>query len=204
MPSRNTIRIDIPDSYYHVYARGNSKSDIFLDYRDKDYLLYLFSRHLSIKPVYSKTNYVYPHMRGKIELLAYCIMNNHFHFLFYQKDQGTLSKIMKSIMVAYTTYFNGKYNRSGPLFESRFKASIVNKDAYLQHVSRYIHLNPRSWKFFPYSSIKYIRNNTEPEWLQTSRLLNLFTDRKSYLEFVSDYEANKQMLSELKYELANL
>ena len=67
-------------------------------------------------------------------------MDNHFHLLFYQKDRSTLSALMKSVMVACSAYFNRKYKRTGPLFENRFKATLVNKDAYLLHVSRYIHL----------------------------------------------------------------
>ncbi len=204
MPSRNTVRFDTGDSYYHVYARGAAKGLIFREAADKDYFLYLLSRHLSIKPVTNKQNYTYPHYRGDLELLTYCLMDNHFHLLFYQATQGTLSQLMKSVMVAYSTYFNHKYERTGPLFENRFKAAIISRDAYLLHVSRYIHLNPRSWKRFPYSSISHIRNASEPEWLQTKRVIQQHASREAYLEFVSDYEENRNMLGELKHELANL
>ncbi len=111
---------------------------------------------------------------------------------------------MKSVMVAYSAYFNRKYKRTGPLFESRFKSSRINGDAYLLHVSRYIHLNPRSWKLFPYSSLIHIRRASEPEWLQTKRVLDQHADRKAYLAFVADYEDHKIMLDELKRELANM
>lgn len=204
MPSRNTIRLDAADSYYHVYARGISKAVIFREAADKDYFLYLLSRHLSLKSVTSQQGYPYPHFRDRVELLTYCLMDNHFHLLFYQADKGALSTIMKSIMVAYSAYFNRKYKRTWPLFESRFKASIISSEAYLLHVSRYIHLNPRSWKFFPYSSIVHIRRATEPEWLQTERVLSQHLDRKAYLAFVADYEDHKRILDELKYELANM
>lgn len=110
---------------------------------------------------------------------------------------------MKSITTAYSAYFNRKYSRTGSPFESRFKASIVHKDTYLLHVSRYIHLNPRSWKRLPYSSIGYIRKGNEPEWLLTDRLLQLHGSRETYVEFVADYEDHKQILEELKHELAN-
>jgi REP element-mobilizing transposase RayT len=204
MPSRNTIRQNTADAYYHVYARGANKDVIFHDDKDKDYFLYLLSRHLSLKPVITKRGYAYPHFREKVELLSYCLMDNHFHFLFYQSEAGTISALMKSIMVAYSAYINRKYKHTGPLFENRFKASLINKDAYLLHVSRYIHLNPRSWKNFAYSSFKHIKQASEPEWLQTGKVLEQHEDRKSYTIFVADYEDHKQMLAELKYELANL
>jgi putative transposase len=203
MPSRNTIRQDAPDNYYHVYARGISKGLIFRDTTDKDYFLYLFERHLSVKPVTNKFGYTYDHYRNEVELLTYCLMDNHFHLLLYQQTQGSLSGLMKSILVAYTAYFNRKYKRTGPLFESRFKASLINKDAYLLHVSRYIHLNPRRWKYAPYSSLIHIREATEPEWLQTDKLLALHSGRVTYIEFVADYEDHKKILDELKHELAD-
>lgn len=204
MPSRNIIRFDVSDGYYHVYARGISRSNIFIDDTDKDYFLFLFSRMLSIKPVVSRTGYPYPHNRGRVELLSYCLMDNHFHLLFYQHEKGVLSEFMRSLIVSYTAYFNRKYVKSGPLFESRYKASLVNKDSYLAHISRYIHLNPRSWKRYKYSSFWDIRKGTEPEWLQSSKVIELFAGRKDYIDFVADYEENKKMLAEIKYELANL
>lgn len=204
MPSRNTVRQDAPDSYYHVYARGVAKSVIFRDRADKDYFLYLLTRHLSIDPVANKQGYTYPHFRNKVELLCFCLMDNHFHLLFYQIDQGSLSTLMKSVMVAYSAYFNRRYQRTGPMFESRFKSSRINQEAYLLHVSRYIHLNPRSWKRFPHSSLRYIRQATEPEWLQTDKILDLHPSRQAYLQFVEDYEGHKKILDELKSELANM
>jgi putative transposase len=204
MPARNTVRQDFAHAYYHVYARGVNKETIFREAADKDYFLYLLARHLSVKPITNSLGYTYPHYRNKVELLSYCLMGNHFHLLIFQSERGALSALMKSIMISYTSYAKHKYERTGPLFESRFKASLINKDAYLLHVSRYIHLNPRSWKYFPYSSLRHIRNATEPEWLQTERLLELQESRASYAEFVADYEENKLILEELKHELANL
>lgn len=204
MPSRNTVRRDAPDCYYHIYARGASKDTVFREDSDKEYFLYLLSRHLSVRPVTSKQGYTYTHLRGRVELVSYCLMGNHFHLLAYQAERGALSELMKSVLLAYVVYFNRKYKRSGSLFESRYKSSLINKDAYLLHVSRYIHLNPRSWKYFPYSSLGYIRKASEPEWLQTEKLLSQHASREAYLEFVQDYEDHKRILDELKHELANL
>jgi putative transposase len=204
MPSRNTRRQDAAESFHHIYARGICKANIFHDSNDKDYFLYLLSRHLSITPTVNKQGYIYPHFREQVELLAYCLMDNHFHMLFYQARQGVLSELMQSILSAYTAYSNRKYKRTGPLFESRFKAALINNGTYLMHISRYIHLNPRSWKRYQYSSLLHIRKANEPAWLQTSKILALFKNRKEYLVFVADYQAHKQALEDIKYELANL
>ncbi len=204
MPSRNTIRQDVDNHYYHVYSRGISKKDIFRDESDKDYFLYLIARHLSAKPRVTKEGYQYPHYTDAIELLSFCLMDNHFHLLFYQLQQGSLSSLMKSILVAYTAYFNRKYEQSGPIFDSRYKASLISDETYLMHISRYIHLNPRSWKYFTYSSLPYIRESSEPEWLQTERILSQHANRAAYLKFVADYEDHKRLLDETKSQLADL
>lgn len=203
MPSRNITRHDTPESYYHVYARGASKQSIFLDESDFNHFLGLFNRYLSHKQFSSSTGVIYPNYSEGIELLAYCLMGNHFHLLIYQIEQGALSKFMKSLMTSYSRYFNLKHNRSGSLFENRYKASIIINDTYLQHISRYIHLNPRSWRRYPYSSITYYAKGNEPEWLHTKRVLDMHTDRPEYVAFVADYEAQQEILDDLKHELAD-
>jgi putative transposase len=204
MPSRNTCRLDISDGYYHVYARGLCQEAIFREAADKDYFLFLMSRHLSVDATTSKLGHLYPHHRDRVELLCYCLMDNHFHLLFYQVDQGALSELMRSITVSYVAYFNRKYRRTGPLLESRFKSALIDRDAYLLHVSRYIHLNPRSWKYYPHSSLIHIRKGSEPEWLQTDRIIEQHKSRKDYIDFVADYEDSKRMIDEIRPRLANL
>lgn len=80
-------------------------------------------------------------------------------------------------------YFNLKYDRVGPLFQSRYKASIINNDPYLIHISRYIHLNPSDYENYKYSSYQsYLGENTYP-WLKISKILDLFKN-SDYEEFV--------------------
>ncbi|MES2970903.1 MAG: transposase [Patescibacteria group bacterium] len=203
MPSRNILRADAAESYYHVYARGASKQPIFLEKIDYRYFENLLTRYLSIKPVKSKDGVEYPHLTGQIELLAYCLMNNHFHILLYQIDTGAMTKLMRSVMTSYSRYFNLKYKRTGSVFESRYKASKIGAQSYLEHISRYIHLNPRYWRNYEYSSLQYYRDSKPPDWLKSEKILGMFASPESYMEFVADYEENKQMLSELKHELAD-
>ncbi len=200
MPSRNIIRLDADEQYYHVYARGIDKADIFLTEQNKHYFLYLLSRHLSVRPVHNKQGYTYPHYRGDIELLSYCLMDNHFHLLLYQNKAGSMAKLMQSVLAAYTAYFNRQNKRSGPLLSSRYKASLINKESYLSHISRYIHLNRRSWKYYKFSSLIHIRNQSEPEWLQTAKILEEFDSRQEYIQFLEEYAKQPQ---ELDYTLAD-
>lgn len=203
MPSRNVTKIDVPESYYHIYARGASKRVIFLEKSDYLYFEKLLARYLSKKPATSKEGVQYPHLAGRIELLSYCLMENHFHLLVYQIEAGAMTKLMRSLMTSYSRYFNLKYRQSGSLFESRYKASKIDEQSYLEHISRYIHLNPRSWRKYQYSSLRYYRDNNPPEWLMPQKIMTMFNSPESYMNFVADYEENRQMLSELKHELAD-
>ena len=203
MPSRNVTKQQAPDSYYHVYVRGSNKQKLFIEDIDYKYFLKLFERYLSEKPVISKTGELYPHFLNEIEVLAYCLMSNHFHLLLYQADVPYLEKFMRSVMTSYSRYFNLKYRRTGSVFESRYKAVRIDQDVYLQHITRYIHLNPRLWERYKYSSLGYYRGGNEPYWLNTARILELFTSRQNYIEFVADYEEMRDTLGDLKYQLAD-
>lgn len=203
MPARNIIREDSPDSYYHVYARGANKQPIFIELADHDYFQMLIARYLSKDATFNKHGYSYPNYSAGLQLVAFCQMGNHFHLLLYQPEQSTLSVFMKSLMVSYSMYFNLKYKHSGAVFESRFKCSRITQQNYLEHISRYIHMNPENWENYPYSSLKYFLATPCPSWLNPQSVKDLFNNSKEYLEFMHDYEGHKEMLQELKYELAD-
>ncbi len=203
MPRRNVVRLDAPDSFYHVYARGNSKHRIFND--EKDYLTFLRLLERYLSPEEAKNDYgiSYPNFYNRVDLLAYCLMPNHFHLLVFQREAKALTLLMQSVMTSYSRYFNARYKRSGSLFESRFRASLITDDSYLEHISRYIHLNPRFWRDYEYSSLPYYLQRAEESWLRPERITELFSGPDDYLQFVADYEENKKMLDILKHELAN-
>lgn len=203
MPSRNVVKEYAPDSYYHIYNRGVDKQSIFKDSSDYVVFLSLLKRHLSKEPQVNKYGRQAPHFHEEIELLAFCLMPNHFHLLIYQNsDDKAISKLLQSICTAYTMYFNRKYGRRGPLFENNFKASRIDQESYLQHISRYIHLNPKDWRRYEWSSLPYYLDNHSAGWLRPQRVMDLF-EGSDYEEFLKDYEDYKEMLDEIKYELAD-
>lgn len=203
MPSRNILKEDIPESYYHVYFRGGNKSRIFRDAADFEKMLQLFGRYLSLHEIKNSAGISFPNYSYKLELQAFCLMPNHVHLLIYQRQQHVMTEFMRSLLTSYSMYFNKKYKRSGPLFESRYKASLITDDSYLEHITRYIHLNPRQWRSYEYSSLPYYLQQVTDEWIDPKRMLELFPDPSEYLQFLEDYEKNKEMLDILKYELAN-
>jgi len=203
MPSRNIVKDFAPESYYHIYNRGVAKQPIFLDSRDKQRFLALFERHLSHKESLNGNGLAYRKFTDDIELLCYCLMGNHFHLLVYQAENvSAITDFMRSVLTAYTMYFNRRHKRVGPLFQSVYKSSRISTDSYLLHISRYIHLNPRGYKSYHYSSLAHYLGTPSPEWLNPNKILDLFA-QENYLEFLEDYEDHKASLEEIKYELAD-
>lgn len=180
MAMSRSLRIEYPGAYYHITSRGNEKKDIFNNPRDREkFLEYLDSATLRYSAV----------------IHAYCLMGNHYHLLL-ETPNGNLSSIMRHINGAYTTYFNIKKNRTGHLFQGRFKAFLVEADSYLLELSRYIHLNPVRAKIvdrpeqYAWSSYRcYAGLSTPPEWLNTGFILDNIADenadrQKEYRLFV--------------------
>lgn len=204
MPSRNTLKIDIPQTFFHVYARGVNKQPIFYSAHDYLYFIHLMRRYLSPEVIRDKAGTPYQKLNNDIEAMCYCLMPNHFHLLLYQVRTGAMVRLMRGVMTAYSMYINRTQQRCGPLFESRYKASMIDSDAYLQHVSRYIHLNPRDWREYPYSSLQnYLTDKRLSDWLTTNRIASLFASAQEYLAFHEQYEAKKEELDEIKHQLAD-
>jgi putative transposase len=202
MPSRNRIKTYAAQHVYHVYNRGNNKELVFREQEDYAVFLNLLKRYLGKKQGSDRLGRPYKNFNGEVELLAFCLMPNHYHLLLYQEDVDGITRLMRSITTSYSGFFNNKYERVGHVFQGTFKGSLVDQDNYWQHISRYIHLNPREWRDWKWSSLPYYLKEKQADWVKPSRLLGTFEER-DYLSFVSDYEEHKAMLEELKPILAN-
>ncbi len=203
MPSRNVLKVEAPESYYHVYARGSTRQTIFLEKSDFEYFERLFQRYLARNNLVNSGGQPYPYHGDRLRLLCYCLMPNHFHLLVYQEAEKAMSAFMRSLMTSYSRYFNTKYKRTGSLFESRYKAVRIDQQNYLEHVTRYIHLNPRYWKRYRYSSVCFYARPPIPGWLKPEAILSLFESGAAYVAFLEDYENHKAMLDQIKHELAD-
>ena len=194
MPTRNSRKEYAPDTYYHVYSRGLNKQPIFFDEQDfsvflgylKRYLSYEASKRPNRKPVRS--------FAGDIDLLSYCLMRNHVHLLFYQhEDERALSALLQRVFTVYSMYFNKKYTRVGPVFQSRYLTSRIDNDPYLHHISRYIHRNPKIWSEYEFSSLRYYTGEAYADWVKPGAILELFDNSpKQYLEFVASMDEDDE------------
>lgn len=202
MPSRNRIKEYVPDSYYHIYNRGVNKRSIFLDPQDYAVFLNLLKRYLDTQPTKDYKGREYDWLYNQLELLAFCLMPNHFHLFIYQQEPTAMTRLLRGVCTSYSMYFNKRNGRIGPLFHGRFKASRIQRDEYLQHISRYMHLNPTNYKDWEFSSLPYYLGTKRAGWVRPERILDLF-NKDEYPEFVSDYSSHKRELDKIKYELAN-
>jgi putative transposase len=144
---------------YHILNRGVEQRNIFLD--DKDYLrfihdLYEFNDEAPAENIYYKSisleSYeVKPRKirerKSIVEILAFCLMPNHYHLLLKQKKDNGISKFMQKLGTGYTMSFNKKYKRKGTLFQNTYKAILIDKQNHFYNLPYYIHLNPLDLKF---------------------------------------------------------
>lgn len=217
MPARNQVKIYVENGYYHAYNRGVEKRVIFLD--DQDYRVFLsfLKSYLSpppstllTHPIEEVTGLHPVRVRplksffGEVTLLAYCLMPNHFHLLLWQSGVDRMAKFIQALCTSYSMYFNKKYKRVGSLFQGTYKAASVDKDEYLLHLSRYIHLNPLELTGlhpvnvfeYPYSSYTYYLKKKKAVWVNPDPILGFFRsaqrtslrDILSYQSFVEDFK----------------
>lgn len=138
-----------PGEYYHVYNRGVDKRTIFLDHADHRRFLELLyvansSKSIDIRSISRLHDSVYDWDRGDqlVAIGTYCLMPNHFHILLTPLTDQGVSLFMNKLCTSYSMYFNKRYQRTGSLFEGKFKAKHATSDTYLKYLFSYIHLNP--------------------------------------------------------------
>ncbi|MDH5536850.1 MAG: transposase, partial [Betaproteobacteria bacterium] len=150
------LRLEFAGAMYHVTARGNERQRIYLD--DEDRRIY---RDLLGKEVEQQGWVCY----------AYCLMDNHYHLLI-ETPEPNLVTGMRRLNGVYTQAFNRRHRRVGHLFQGRYKAIVVDKDAYLRELCRYIVLNPvrakavKTAQRWPWSSYRATSGEEPPpSWL---------------------------------------
>lgn len=174
-------RIHYEGALYHVIVRGNNRSSIFEKKENK-------AEYLNIIKRYKK--------KYNFKLYAYCIMDNHAHLLI-EVDKVPLSKIMQGIQQVYTQNYNKDYERTGHVFEQRYKAIICDKDSYLLNLIRYIHMNPvqagmaKGLKYKWSSHNKYLKEKSD--LIEYQFPLSLFSNNKKqrtklYIAFMTEKE----------------
>ena len=165
-------RVEYPGAMYHVIHRGNNRENVFERSEDKNYLIEQLRNSVAV---------------DGIELFAYVVMGNHYH-LALRTCVEPLSKVMHRINTRYGLYYNRAMERTGHVFEGRYKAIPVNNERYLIALVKYIHRNPvragicNSVGDYPWSSDHFYRK-LEAGFVENSLLLNILSgDRKKSVQ----------------------
>ncbi|MFH0870864.1 MAG: transposase [bacterium] len=185
------LRIQFENAYYHVTCRGNARQEIYVQDLDRSVFLRLLARSAEVY---------------QVEVLAYVLMANHFHLL-VKTPRANLQEFMRHFNISYTSYFNRAHERTGHLYQGRYKAFLIDADSYLQEVSRYVHLNPlrsqgkarkalaekkeylRKYQWSSYPT--YLSPRAGRSFLQVREILAYFEGdtpegRKQYRDFVEE------------------
>jgi putative transposase len=207
---------------YHVLNRGVDKRKIFMD--DRDYYRFIHDLfEFNDQQKVMDNNYYfnildirYPEIRNKgrrprkllVDLLAFCLMPNHYHLLISPKVESGLSLFMRKLNGGYSRYFNKRHERAGTLFERRYKSVLVEGQAHFIHLPYYIHLNPldlvapewrekkitnlnKTLKFlngYKWSShLDYCGKNNFPSVTQRDFLLEVFRGEKGYSKALKNW-----------------
>ncbi len=167
--------------YMHLIIRGNGKQILFEDWEDHHFFLSILEKYC---------------METEVKILAYCLMDNHVHLLVHDQDNNS-SRMMQKIGVSYSGYYNRKYEKTGHLFQDRFKSEAIEDEAYLLTVFRYILNNPKKagicsaaayeWNSFPLYDAR-------DSFVDTSKLRELIGDRKSYLAFMDVEDEDEECM----------
>lgn len=211
MPGRTTVFVN--NYFYHVYNRGVEKKQIFIhpqDYQRFLKILYYYQFEgpkvkfsLISKQVFD--NFHPNSDRKLVDIICYCLMPNHFHFVLKQLKDDGISKFISQISNSYTKFFNTKYNRVGALFQGVFQAVMIESDEQLIHTSRYIHLNPvvssitKDPNQYVWSSYnEYLSENNN--LCIKDLIINMFPSREAYEQFVLDQVNYGKTLETLKHK----
>ena len=187
------LRIEYEGGLYHITCKGNEGKDIFIDDHDRIRFLGYLEKNIN---------------RYNVIIYAYCLMGNHYH-LFSETMEANLSRFMHALNTSYTVYFNRRHQRIGHLFQGRYKAIIVDKDAYLLELTRYIHLNPiragivtDPEKYRWSSHRSYLDMNKENKLINPDVILSMFSSErgeavKRYRIFVNEGIGEQNLLKDV-------
>ena len=229
----------VEDEIYHIYNRGVEKRNIFLE--DEDYLRFIhdlfefndeaLAQSSNIRfslrcPAQAKITHLNqclgtrsPNIGKRkllVEILVFVLMPNHFHLILKQKKENGIAKFMHKLGSGYATYFNQKYKRVGGLFQGRFKAIHINKEAYFTHLPFYIHANPlkilkssgsqiSQLEKYRWSSFQdYVGIKNFPSLTSRELFLDFFGGEEKYLEqtkqWIKERKNNFQKIKEIILE----
>lgn len=214
----------VNNEIYHIYNRSIAHQPIFL--KQQEYLRFLeiifYYSYRDTKLRYSHYNRLSVDQKAEIKnqlrlkgkklvnIFAYTIMLNHFHFLLQQQIDNGIKLFLSNLQNSYAKYFNKKYKRSGALFQSMFKGVRIETDEQFLHVSRYLHLNPltsfviknaQELEKYPWTSFAYYLGKINSDVINPEMLMGFFPSKEKLKKYTMDQVEYQQKLEEIKHLL---
>ena len=203
------------DEYYHVFNRGVEKRITFVDRADYERFQNICRWYLNPEPPISYSqrerlgqeiqHRVLDYSEGLVEIVAYCLMPNHFHFLVRVVKERGLETWVRRMINSYTRAFNTRYSRVGSLFQGPYKIVHVSSNEQLIHLSRYIHLNCvvaglcTHAEDYRYSSMGLYLKSDQSSWINPSVVIDQFSSPAEYQHFVADHSSYAIDLDTIKH-----
>lgn len=214
----------VVNEIYHVFNRSVARQPIFLSNYDYQRALDImnFYRYFNLPIRFSHYKRLPEAQKSdlmdklkkrnekQVEILAFCLMPNHIHFLIKQIKEKGISTFMSNFQNSYAKYFNLKTERSGTLFQTMFKAVRIETDEQLIHVTRYIHLNPLTAFIlkditqlinYPWSSFQIYLGKNKSDIINTEMILDFFPSVEKFVIFTKDQIDYQRELGNIKHLL---
>ncbi|MFY9265506.1 MAG: transposase [Solirubrobacterales bacterium] len=185
MPSRNIVKHYRTQSSFHAYNQGINGASVFADDHDRRMFMAAFEARLADPGV---------------EILAYCLMVNHYHLVVRQREDGAITRLVRGALSSYVRQHNGRHNRYGVLFRDCFKAARVDSVAHLRTVIGYTHLNPLEIRSMPafetyeFSSHSLYSGDRSASWFDPAVANEIFGSRDGYLRYMQSAERRRKQL----------
>jgi putative transposase len=222
MPIRLTPLVT--NEVYHVFNRSNASIPIFKTLRDYKKIMFTLTYYKNANPpvklsIFNRQPLVVRQEILKslnkksdliVNMICYCIMPNHFHFVLKQTKKDGIKDLIRLLCNSYSHYFNTKNNRSGSVFGGRFKAVRVENENQLQHLVRYIHLNPLTsyivrnfddLQLYKYSSLPEYLNLNKNHFCSKDTILKDFKNINKYKEFLLNHSDYQRSLHIIKHQM---
>lgn len=196
---------------YHIFNRSIVGNNIFKDQKCFDRFIKSLKYYRLINPPLRLSHFLRttekPPFKEKerlVEILCYCLMPNHFHFILTQLVDNGISIFINRLLNSYSRYFNTRYKRKGPLWEGRFKRIRIASDEQLLHLTRYIHLNPTTEFLtedpldYPFSSYKEYLKLTSSSITAPTKVLGENYSPQEYKKFVLNQKDYQRRLRQIK------
>ena len=199
--------------YYHLYNRGVEKRNIFITQEDRkrfERLLYIANgtERFVYRDIERKALKEIDRGKPLVAIAAWVLMPNHFHILVNEITTGGTTAFIEKLCTGYSSYFNKRHDRVGPLFQGRYKSQHIVSDTHLKYLFAYIHLNPLKlinpkWK--DYGSIsatkarKFISaygHSSYLSYVNTNKAENILLSRQEFPEYFSGEKEFKDFHAE--------